>query len=158
MKNKRIIVAAIICILLSIGWAVKHYVFPSVPSAQPPLAEPITILPPPVKEEPKKEDAPSPAAASSPSKKRVTESRPVGEQHISLDKLVTTDDAPVDLSEHNMSIKKEENKGYQISPNVNVKSGVVHVQLDQENSRSIEIERNPANSNSDYQVMVRKKF
>jgi len=68
------------------------------------------------------------------------------------------DDKSNNLSNHTMSIKREEKKGFEIMPGVNVKSGVVHVQLDEKKDRSIEIEKDPDNSNSDYQVMMKKKF
>jgi len=55
-------------------------------------------------------------------------------------------------------IKREEKKGFQVMPGVNVKSGVVHIQLDEDKGRTIEIEKNPDNSNSDYQVIMKKKF
>lgn len=68
------------------------------------------------------------------------------------------EDNSADLSSHTMSIKREEKKGFQVMPGVNVKSGVVHIQLDEDKDRTIEIEKNPDNSNSDYQVIMKKKF
>lgn len=156
MKKKRIVAVVIIGILLSVSWAVKHYLFTEVPPVQSSESEAVIVPPPPAKEVPPNVKDPAPAVP--PSQKPVSGGRSSGEQHLSPDKAVSTDDTPVDLSEHNMSIKKEEKKGYEVMPGVNVKSGVVHVQLDQENNKSIEIERNPANSNNDYQVLLKKKF
>ncbi|QJW47888.1 hypothetical protein HA075_20355 [bacterium BFN5] len=86
------------------------------------------------------------------------EQRSIGLQRHVPDKQITVDDKSNDLSNHTMSIKREEKKGFEIMPGVNVKSGVVHVQLDEKKDRSIEIEKDPDNSSSDYQVLMKKKF
>ncbi|MPN33268.1 hypothetical protein SDC9_180753 [bioreactor metagenome] len=109
---------------------------------------------------------PPPASDSIQNKSEVTvpppksnfEQQTIGPQRHSPDKLMIVDDKSNDLSNHTISIKREEKKGFEIMPGVNVKSGVVHVQLDEKNERSIEIEKDPDNSNTDYQVMMKKKF
>jgi len=65
---------------------------------------------------------------------------------------------PVNLSDYNVSIKSETNKGFEILPGVNVKNKMIQVQLDPDNTRSVEIQRNPPNSNNQYQMMLKKKF
>lgn len=156
MKNKPIILVIILCILLLLGWAVKHYFFSEVPPAETSNPESITVIPSPADTVPNSMQELKPAVH--PSKQQVSGDRSIDPQRISADKLVNVEEKPADLSEQTMSIKKEETKGYEIMSGVNVKRGVVHVQLDQENNRSIEIERNPANSNNEYQLMLKKKF
>ncbi|XER14964.1 hypothetical protein SATMO3_52470 [Sporomusa aerivorans] len=57
-----------------------------------------------------------------------------------------------------MSLKREENKGYEVMPGVTVKKGAVTISLDQEEKKSIQLEKSPANSNSQYQMMLKNKF
>ena len=71
------------------------------------------------------------------------EQQPIGSQRHSLDKQGVADDNSADLSSHTMSIKREEKKGFQVMPGVNVKRGVVNIQLDEKSDRTIEIEKIP---------------
>lgn len=159
MNKKTIAAAAIILgILLSIGYAVRYYFPPErpVPSTQAPEPEPVNnLVPNNTKMSNSIEETRN---TNLNTKKPAFENKQLDKRSIAADKGINISDKPADLSEHTMSIKREENKGYEITPGVNVKSGTVHVQLDKEDNRSIELERNPQNSNSDYQVMMKKKF
>lgn len=156
MRRKLVVFVVMLSVLLLLGWAVRYFPSSPVPSAESTSPEQKRILPPPTNETvgSVKEESPATLDFETP----VYEKRTIGSQHISTDKAVTENDKPTDLSDYNISIKKEEKKGYQILPGVTVKSGTAQVQLDQDNSRYIEIERNPPNSNNQYQMMLKKKF
>lgn len=154
MKKKPVIFVAILAVLFLLGWAINHYCFPKAPPELP-LQDPVTITPSPAETTPNKQQEQRPAAV--PSKPTVNKPS-TGSLRLAPTKKINSDESEPDLSEHTMSIKREEKKGYQIMPGVNVKSGVVHVQLDQNSEKSVEIEKNPDNSNSDYQVLMKKKF
>ncbi|MDF2569249.1 MAG: hypothetical protein K0R55_853 [Sporomusa sp.] len=152
MKNRLVVLVIILSMLMLLSWAVKHYYFPEAPAIESPSSAP-AVIPPPVNVLP---NEPKPAAP--PVKNQVSEERAIDSLRFTADKLVITDEQPTNLSEHTMTLKRNESKGYELMPGVNVKSGGVRVQLDQENNRSIEIKRSPANSNSDYQLILHKKF
>ncbi|HWR44974.1 hypothetical protein [Sporomusa sp.] len=155
MKQKVIIFVIILSILLALGWAVNYYHFRATPPVESTTPEPVTILPPPANETPSVQEG---KPATPDSKSRVSEEGAIGSQHMPPGKKVTTDDKPVNLADHTVSIKREEKKGIEIMPGVQVKSGVVHVELDEDKDRWIEIERNPSNSNSEYQMLLKRKF
>lgn len=156
MKKRPLIVAAVLGVIFLVGWTINHYCYPKAPPKVP-FQEPVTPIKPSSAEiTPKKEMEQRPAAIQ-PTKPTVN--RPsTGSLRLAPTKQINSDEGVPDLSEHSMSIKREENKGYKIMPGVNVKSGVVHVQLDQNSEKSVEIEKDPDNSNSDYQVLMKKKF
>lgn len=156
MKHKPVVLAIIVSMLLLFGWAVKHYYVQEVPPTEAPNSEPALILPDSPKETTNSEQVPAPSEPSA--KKNIVDERPSGSQSISVDKTAITDDKSADLSEQTISIKREDDKGYEVMPGVNIKDKAIHVQLDDENTRSIQIEKNPPNSNNQYQVLVKKKF
>lgn len=156
MRKNPIVAAILLIILLSLGYAVKHCFFPEVPPIESPITEPITVQPPSSEEVPRSAQEAKPIGP--PYNKKVFEGMSIGQQRGLTDEIVTSDDKSTDLSNHSMSIKREEKKSFEIMPGVKVKSGAVHVQLDEENNKSLEIERHPRTSNSDYQVMIKKKF
>lgn len=141
----------ILCLIVLLGWAGTRYL--NKPSAELPNQSPLMVQPPPASDSIQVKPE-----VTVPPPKPNFEQQSIGSQRHSPDKQITVDDKSNDLSNHTMSIKREEKKGFEIMPGVNVKSGVVHVQLDEKNDRSIEIEKDPDNSNSDYQVMMKKKF
>lgn len=149
-KKKPISGSILLCIVVLLAWVVYRYV--SKPPAELPALPPVTM--------------PLPAGASTHSTPEVptppqtpsAEQQPIGSQRHSSDKQGIADDNSTDLSSHTMSIKREEKKGFQVMPGVNVKRGVVNIQLDEKNDRTIEIEKDPDNSNSDYQLLLKKKF
>lgn len=151
--SKPVIWVIVFGIMLLLGWVIKSYYYSEVPAQESPGAQPVIILPSPdlnTIQEPK------PAAPAS--KGEVLQGESLGSQRTLTNKPVITNDKPSNLSEHTMSIKREEKPGYEIMPGVNVKRGSVHIKLDQENTRSVEIERSPSNSNSQYQLMLKQKF
>lgn len=151
-KKKPIIGSILLCIIVLLAWAGYRYF--NKPPVELPNPSPVTIQPPPAAAT--TESAPEIPA---PPQKATTEQRSIGSQRHTPDKpQLVVDDNSADLSSHTMTIKREEKKGYQVMPGVNVKSGVVHIQLDEDKDRTIEIEKNPDNSNSDYQVIMKKKF
>ena len=151
IKKKPIIGTVILCLIVLLTWASNRHF--DKPSTELPSQSPVTIQPPPANASTQV----NPEVTVPPPKPNF-EHQAISPQRHSPDKQITVDDKSNDLSNHTMSIKREEKKGFEIMPGVNVKSGVVHVQLDEKNDRSIEIEKDPDNSNSDYQVMMKKKF
>lgn len=156
MKRKLVVFVVMLSVLLLLGWAVRYFPSSPVPPVESTSPEQKRILSSPTNETGGSAQGESPATLDF--ETPVYEKRAVESQHISADKTVTGNDKPTDLSDYNISIKREEKKGYQILPGVTVKSGTAQVQLDQDNSRYIEIERNPPNSNNQYQMMLKKKF
>lgn len=63
-----------------------------------------------------------------------------------------------DLDAYTLSLKKEEKKGYQLAPGVTVKNKAVQVKLEEDNSRYVEISKDPPGTNAQYQVLVKKTF
>ena len=148
-KKKPIIGSILLCIIVLLAWAGYRYF--NKPAVELPNPSPVTIQPPPAATIESAPEVPAPP------QKTTTEQRSIGSQRHAPDKPQVVDNS-ADLSSHTMTIKREEKKGYQVMPGVNVKSGVVHIQLDEDKDRTIEIEKNPDNSNSDYQVIMKKKF
>lgn len=151
-KKKPIIGSILLCIIVLLAWAGYRYF--NKPPVELPNPSPVKIQPPPAANSP--QDTPEAPISQ---QQTNTEQRSIGSQRHTPDKpQMVFDDNTADLSSHTMTIKREEKKGYQVMPGVNVKSGVVHIQLDEDKDRTIEIEKNPDNSNSDYQVIMKKKF
>lgn len=156
MKKKPIGVAIILSILFTLGWAAKHHLFSHDSSPAQPKTETITIQPPAQDKVPDQQQESRPPAASS--KNQVYEEHLTDRPQNAIEQIGSVDDNSMDLSDHTMSIKRTEKKSYQIMPGVNVKSKTVHVDLDKQDTKSIEIERSPSDSTSDYQLMMKKKF
>ncbi|MDD4599439.1 hypothetical protein SDC9_03876 [bioreactor metagenome] len=164
MKKKPIGVAIILSILFTLGWAAKHHLFSHDSSLAQPKTETITIQPPaqdkvtnPAQDKvPDQQQESRPPAASS--KNQVYEEHLTDRPQNAIEQIGSVDDNSMDLSDHTMSIKRTEKKGYKLMPGVNVKSKTVHVDLDKQDTKSIEIERSPSDSTSDYQLMMKKKF
>ncbi len=153
--SKAVVWVIALCIMLLLGWAIKSYYYSEVPPQEFPGTKPVIVLPAPANNLNNIQE-PKPAAPSS--KGEVFEGESLGSQRISTNKPVITNDKPSNLSEHTMTIKREKKPGYEIMPGVNVKRGGVNIKLDQENTRSVEIERSPNNSNSQYQLLLKQKF
>lgn len=151
IKKKPIIGTVILCLIVLLAWVGNRYF--DKPPAELPNQSPLTVQPPPANASTQNK----PEVAVPPQNPSIDQ-RSIGSQRHSPDKQIIAGDKSNDLSNHTMSIKREEKKGFEVMPGVNVKSGVVHVQLDEKNDRSIEIEKDPDNSNTDYQVMMKKKF
>lgn len=151
IKKKPIIGTVILCLIVLLAWAGNRYV--NKPPAEVPNQSPVTVQPPPANHSP-----PTNPEVAVPPQKPGVEQQSIGSQRHSPNKPIIVDNHSGDLSEHTMSIKREEKKGFQLMPGVNVKSGVVNVQLDESNDRSIEIEKDPDHSTSEYQVIMKKKF
>lgn len=157
MKSNTVRLAIILGILLLIGWLVAHYYFPAVPPAEPPGPGPVINLPASSSDE-QFGNGPEPPAEESPARAEVSAGEPSDIPPLAVDKKPVITGPAADLADQSIDIKNNENKGYEICPGVNVKSGVVHVRLDQDDNRSVEIEKNPANSNNQYQLLLKKKF
>jgi hypothetical protein len=151
IKTKPVIGTLVLCLIVLLAWAGNRYW--NKPPAELPNQSPFTVQPPPANAVPQNK----PEAAVPPQRPTI-EQQSIGSQRHSPDKPMIVDNHTGDLSSHTMSIKREEKKGFQVMPGVNVKSGVVNVQLDENNDRTIEIEKDPDNSTSDYQIMMKKKF
>jgi hypothetical protein len=150
LKKISIVGSILLCIVVLLTWVGYRYV--NKPPVELPAQTPVTMpLPAGVSTHITPE---VPAPPQTPS----AEQQPIGSQRHSSDKQGIADDNSVDLSSHTMSIKREEKKGFQVMPGVNVKRGVVNIQLDEKSDRTIEIEKDPDNSNSDYQLLLKKKF
>lgn len=150
-NKKPIIGSILLCLLVLLAWVGYRYFHK--PPAELPDQIPVTI-----QSLPAANPIQSTLEASAPSQQTTIEQRTIGSQRHPPDKPMILENNSADLSSHTMSIKREEKKGFQVMPGVNVKSRVVHIQLDEDKDRTIEIEKNPDNSNSDYQVIMKKKF
>lgn len=82
----------------------------------------------------------------------------LGSQQLGATKVLTPAGKQENLSEQTYHLQKEEKKGVQILPGVQVKSGAVQIEMDKDKDKQLEIERHPDNSNSDYQIMLKQKF
>ncbi|HWR07857.1 hypothetical protein [Sporomusa sp.] len=149
------VLVIIFSILLLLGWAVKHYYFSAAPTPEPARARPEEVLVLPVNRE-QGQSKPEPAASDTSLPKPKAET--IESQHIPVKKFDITDNNPPNLSNHTYTIQKEEKKSFELMPGVNLRKGVVHVEIDEENKKWIEIKRNPSDSNNDYQIMLKKKF
>jgi hypothetical protein len=157
LRNQPMVLVIIFSILLLLGWAVKHYYFSAAPTptAEPARARPEEALVPPVNKE-QGHSNPEPVVSDTSLPKPKAET--MESQHIPVKKFDITDNNPPNLSNHTYTIQKEEKKSFELMPGVNVRKGVVHVEIDEENKKWIEIKRNPSDSNNDYQIMLKKKF
>jgi len=151
LKKKPIIGSILLCLIVLLAWA--GYLYFNKPPAELPNQSPVTVQPPPASD-----STQSTLEVPTPPQKTTTELRPIDSQRHIPDKPRIVEDNSADLSSYTISVKREENKGFQVMPGVNVKSGVVHIQLDEEKDRTIEIEKDRDNPNSDYQVIMKKKF
>lgn len=158
MKKKTAIVwVGVFAVLLLFGWVVRQYYFQEDPPEKITNETPVPVSP----EAPKEiiVNAPTPEP---PQERDATElntyERPSGPQSISMDKKSNSEDSAPELSQHSMSIRREKEKSYELMEGVTVDKNAIHVQLDEDNTRTIEIEKDPPNSNNQFQVLVKKKF
>lgn len=78
---------------------------------------------------------------------------------IAVDKEKKSDDTDDRAyEEYQYSLKKKKSSGFQLMPGVTVKDRAIHIKQAENSDQSIDIERNPKNSNNDYQVTWKKKF
>ncbi len=158
MGRKSIILFIAMSVLILSGWAINHFysgMFSPAKSADP-EPEPACILPPSTNMAPDKIPGQKPADISD-SAPRIQQEQPIAPQHVKPDKVTTNGKSP-NLADYDYLIKKDEKKGIVILPGVTYKAGVVNVQLDKNSDKCVEFERNPANSNNQYQMMWRSKF
>ena len=158
MKKKTAIVWIIVfAVLILFVWAGRQYYFQENPPEKITNETPVPVLP----EAPKEiiVNAPTPEP---PQEKDTTElntyERHADPQSISMDKKSDTENSASELSQHSMSIRREKEKSYELMEGVTVDKNAIHVQLDEDNTRTIEIEKDPPNSNNQFQVLVKKKF
>lgn len=158
MKSKTVGLAIVVAILLLVGWLAAHYCYlPAVPPAAPPVSGPAPELPGPSPDE-QYGNGPEPPVEKPPARGEVSPGESPDFSPLTVEKRTVTLGPAADLADQSMSIKSRENKGYEVCPGVNVKSGVVHVQLDQDDTKAVEVEKNPANSNNKYQLLLKRKF
>ena len=158
MKNQPVLLIFIVGLIVLLGWAVAQHFMAGIPTQEPVRSQPAADHMPP----PSAQDAGSlqPVVADPGLAKPQEEN--IGSQQLIPDKRMDTvnkvDNTRVNLSDHTYTIEKEEKKSFEILPGVNLKSRRVHVEIDEEANQWIEIERNPPNSNSEYQILLKKKF
>ena len=75
------------------------------------------------------------------------------QQELFLGKIPVPASEPVDLASQSMSMKKEETKSKEILPGVTIKGGGVNVNLDKEDSRTLEVR-----PHSQTQLTLKQKF
>lgn len=99
-----------------------------------------------------------PIAASKQKNSGATSAAPPGEMHLAQPhnlngKIPVPASEPVDLASQSMSMKKEETKSKEILPGVTIKGGGVNVNLDKEDSRTLEVR-----PHSQTQLTLKQKF
>ncbi|MCE5287189.1 MAG: PT domain-containing protein [Pelosinus sp.] len=108
--------------------------------------------------QPKNEAASSPVSSPQKAAQAQQESKDIASMVVDKEKAALDDKTENNYDEYQYSQKKDENPGFQLRPGVTVKSGRIHIKQDDSDDKSIEIERNPKDSNNDYQVTWKKKF
>ncbi len=154
MPKRLLVLLGILGGLLLIGWLIKLYCFPPALPQELPQAGPAPVEPRP--EKPASPQSSMPAAL--PVQAGEAEEKSLGSQRIANTKPAMAGNNKVDLAGHGMSLRREEKKGYEILPGVTVKSSAVTITLDQDSKKSLELERSPANSGSQYQILLKSKF
>ncbi|BBB92108.1 MAG TPA: hypothetical protein PKA28_05455 [Methylomusa anaerophila] len=162
MKKTSVILLVISGLVVLTGWAITQYYFQS-SAAIGPEPVPVIISSPPANKAanslPEPKDSLSESKEAEPaSGTQVSKETSTPSQHVAVDKVFTMDAEPPNLADYNYSIKKDEKKGVEIIPGVTVGNKAVEVKLDKASDRSLEIERNPSNSNNQYQVMWKSKY
>jgi len=154
MTNKTIIVTVISATVLIFAWFIQYYNLSLLPISQTTSPQPASVSPPlsdtPIERiaEPK---AAVPPESVQPQGEKVTEP-------LSADKAVRIEKQSPNLTEFNYSSPRKKIKTIEITPGVTVKDKVVHFELEQGGDKTLELERNPANSDNDYQLMWKNKF
>lgn len=148
MKKRPIVFAGMIGIAALLGWSARLDCLPVTPCKEV-TTEPVKVL-----------DNGADGGTEQGAGAVVTEQAEPGDaQPFSVAGRAGISGEGVDLSTYSISIRKEKEKtGFVISPSVTVKSGAVHIQLDQDDNKCIEIERNPPHSNAQVQIVMKKKF
>ncbi len=147
---------AILAIIL-FGWGVYYATSPSLQEeADTSMTVPASA---PASNTAKNEENPLPVIAvskqSSMNSKSPTQSGEMhlAEPHPSAGKIPLPESEPVDLASQTMSIKKEESKSREILPGVTIKGGGVNVNLDKDDSRTLEVR-----PHSQTQLTLKQKF
>lgn len=154
MKKKITILAGMLCVVL-LAWIVYAHYPQEIPPKEIPESAPAVNQPEVPKENPN-QDKPQPKVSSP--QESVEQGTPESPQSLSVEKNTWSESKQTDLAEQSMSIKKEAEKAYQVLPGVTVEHNAVHVELSEDKSRTLEIEKNPQNSNQEMQVLIKKKF
>ena len=148
--------AALLAIAL-LGWG-AYYVM--VPAPQTETNRNLTLSTPVIADKTvKSEETALPLITASKQKTAgSTSPAPSGEIHLaqphSLNgKIPVPESEPDDLSTQNMSIKKEETKSKEILPGVTIRGGGVNVNLDKDDSRTLEVR-----PRSQTQLTLKQKF
>lgn len=155
MKKSLQGLAATVSILL-LGWSV-YYGTSSAPS---PDAAATTPLAPAASSALTKDDENSSTtvAVARPSATKRTTNAASSEMHLAephppAGKLALPESEPVDLANQSMSIKKDETKSREILPGVTIRGGGVNVNLDKDDSRTLEVR-----PHSQTQLTLKQKF
>ena len=143
------ILAGIMLILL--GWWVKTVLFSS-PVPPGPAAE---VPSPAVPVE--NSQTVSPAASKERGIPSETEKIPLESQRLNPAKT-NAGGSDVSLEDYSYSIQREKAKELTIAPGVTVSNNAIHIKAHPDSDKSIEIERHPANTNNEYQVLWKSKF
>ena len=156
MNKKFQSLAAILAIAL-LGWGAYYVMAPSPQTAA--EADLTSSTPVLADKTVKNEETELPLIAASKQKTAgSTSPAPSGEMHLSQPhslngKIPVPESDPVDLSTQNMSIKKEETKSKEILPGVTIRGGGVNVNLDKDDSRTLEVR-----PRSQTQLTLKQKF
>ncbi len=143
------ILAGIMLILL--GWWVKTVLFSS-PVPPGPAAE---VPSPAVPVE--NSQTVSPAASKERGIPSETEKIPLEPQRLNPAKT-NAGGSDVSLEDYSYSIQREKAKELTVAPGVTVSNNAIHIKAHPDSDKSIEIERHPANTNNEYQVLWKSKF
>lgn len=143
------ILAGIMLILL--GWWVKTVLFSSPVPSSPAVEAPSPAAPIENKQ------SVSPSVSEERGVPSETEKIPLEPQRLNPAKKNSVGtDAP--LEDYSYSIQREKAKELTIAPGVTVSNNAVHIKTHPDSDKSIEIERHPANTNNEYQVLWKSKF
>lgn len=158
MKKQPVLLVFIVGLILLLGWAAAHYFIAGTPPPEPERGKPAKVRVPPLTEQDPGDLQPV-TAEPEPAKPKEEQ---LGSQQLSPDNHIgasnNVNNTRLNLSDHTYTIEKEEKRSFEIMPGVNLKSRRVHVEIDEEDKEWIEIERNPSNSSSDYQILLKRKF
>lgn len=166
---KKLLALAAALLLIWLGWLLSHFDRPT-----PPATDNQTTG---IQEAANQNTTPSAPAGQTTAESSV-ETVPasgkgisLGSQQLGAARTLTPASQRENLSEQTYHLQKEEKKGVQILPGiqvkdgavqilpgVQVKSGAVQIEMDKDKDKRLEIERHPDNSNSDYQIMLKQKF
>ncbi|SHI84746.1 hypothetical protein [Propionispora hippei] len=166
---KKLLALTVALLVIWLGWLLTHPGRPTSPAtdnqtsgSQEPASQ---AIPPAV---PAGQKAAEASTETVPASGRETN---LGSQQLGATKTLTPAGKQENLSEQTYHLQKEEKKGVQILPGiqvkdgavqilpgVQVKSGAVQIEMDKDKDKQLEIERHPDNSNSDYQIMLKQKF